>query len=87
MFEVDRIFSNTDHRTVDRQWFFSAREGTLGPYRTRLDAEKKLREFIGICIKNGETGGRGQKNNPSEIVPFKDAIACQLQLQGDIHWV
>ncbi|HEY8218626.1 MAG TPA: hypothetical protein VIF86_00850 [Methylobacter sp.] len=40
MFEVDRTFSQRNAETGLMEWFFSAREGILGPFHSKKEAEK-----------------------------------------------
>lgn len=58
MFEVKRIFCQTNNDTQLPEWFFQAREGVIGPYESREVAEKVLQGFIAHCQARGSDGGR-----------------------------
>jgi hypothetical protein len=58
MFEINRIFSTRNSDTGMMDWFFSAREGIIGPYSSKEQATKDLQEFVQLCIKVGDDGGR-----------------------------
>jgi hypothetical protein len=63
LFKADRIFSEQNHKTGIREWFFQAREGMIGPYETREVAERMMKEFIARCIANRDDGGRSKKSD------------------------
>ena len=53
MFEIDRTFSCRNPRTGVMDWFFSAREGIYGPYTSKAQATKYLKEFMNqlhLCL-------------------------------------
>ena len=58
MFKTDRIFScfNLDSGLTD--WFFNAREGICGPYSSKEEASKFLKEFTKKNIELCDDGGR-----------------------------
>ena len=60
MFGSERVFSSRNNKTMEMEWFFSAREGIYGPYKSKEIAEKGLRLFIGDCIASGNDGRRSQ---------------------------
>ncbi len=74
MFEADRIYSHRNPKTGLIEWFFSAREGTFGPFQDKTIAQKELDAFIQHCIKAGDDGGRkkGKKNEGLSLVPMND---------------
>jgi hypothetical protein len=63
MFEVDRTFSQRNAETGLMEWFFSAREGILGPFHSKKEAEKAIETFINFNIKNNDDGGRSPSRN------------------------
>ena len=84
MFTVDRVFSLKNHKTGMTDWYFQAREGNVGPYQSKQQAEAMLKEFIQTCIRLGHTGGRGGENQQAQI-----AIQNYLNYgaKGQIQWV
>ena len=48
--EIDRTFS-FPNPTGLMEWFFNAREGVFGPYRSKNEASLTLKAFIKHCIK------------------------------------
>ena len=58
MFEVDRTFSQRNNETGLVEWFFSAREGVLGPFQSKQQAKKAMDEFIQFNQKTNDDGGR-----------------------------
>lgn len=63
MFEADRTFSQRNAETGLMEWFFSAREGILGPFHSKNEAEKAIQTFINFNIKNNDDGGRSSKRS------------------------
>jgi hypothetical protein len=61
--EIDRIFSFPNPDTGLMEWFFNAREGIFGPYRSKNEASLSLKAFIKHCIKMDYDGGR---TNPEQ---------------------
>lgn len=61
MFEVDRTFSQRNNETGLVEWFFSAREGVLGPFQTKQQASKAMDEFISFNKKTNDDGGRNSE--------------------------
>jgi hypothetical protein len=64
MFSADRIFSNRNASTGRLEWYFSAREGDLGPYGSRDVAEEMSTAFVARCLAAGDDGGRSKKASP-----------------------
>lgn len=60
MFSTNRLFRERNPATGSMDWFFMAREGTMGPYASRKIAETALAEFKERCMRLGSTGGRSQ---------------------------
>jgi hypothetical protein len=55
------------------EWFFSAREGSFGPFASKEIATRELQAFISHCIKNGDDGGRsGKKTTKLSLEPMHD---------------
>jgi hypothetical protein len=63
MFEIDRIFSQRNSKTGLMEWFFSAREGVLGPFENKAQAQNALKVFADFNIKNNDDGGRSSTGN------------------------
>lgn len=86
MFSPNRIFSTHNQKTGSIEWYFQAREGNVGPYGTRQQAELMLKKFIETCIELHQTGGRGQESKNST-----DALQLQsllnYEFKGDLHWI
>jgi hypothetical protein len=62
MFNPDRIFSQRNTVTGEIEWFFSAREGTFGPYANRVASKKILDGFVAQRIAGNDDGGRNAKS-------------------------
>ena len=45
MFKVERIYCQTNIKTSLQEWFFSAREGDVGPFSSKEKATKALLEY------------------------------------------
>jgi len=75
MFEIDRIFSQSNPKTGMMEWYFSAREGLFGPFSSREKATQELNSFVKNAIKTGDDGGRkkGKKSaDKLSLVPMHD---------------
>ena len=57
-FEIDRTFSFRNPDAGLMEWFFNAREGICGPYSSKEEASKFLKEFIKKNIELCDDGGR-----------------------------
>jgi hypothetical protein len=55
----DRIFSREGSLNGGLEWFFSVRDGILGPFPSRSDAAYALIKYIKFCVETGFTGSRG----------------------------
>jgi hypothetical protein len=86
MFTPDKIFATQNQKAGKPEWYFQAREGNVGPYETRNQAELMLKKFIETCIELGYSGGRKQesKNSPAAV---KIQSFLHYELKGDLHWV
>jgi len=65
MFDVDRIFYISNKENGKVEWYFQAREGNSGPYKSKKEAQLMLQAFIKECIEYGDTGGREPKEAQS----------------------
>lgn len=72
MFKADRIFHQRNPRSGEVEWYFQAREGLIGPYKSRDIAEKMLKAFIERCIAAGDDGGRSQKKTGLTLEKVED---------------
>ncbi len=78
MFEVDRTFSCRNPDTGLMDWFFSAREGVYGPYSSKEQATKHLKEFIKYCMEKGDDGGRAdQSSGRLTLMPKEYSLVAQ----------
>jgi len=75
-FEIDRTFSFRNPDTGLMEWFFNAREGIYGPYRSKNETSLSLKEFIKHCIQMDDDGGR---TNPEQkqfsLIPRTEYVA------------
>ncbi|WP_036281702.1 hypothetical protein [Methylomicrobium lacus] len=68
MFYAERVYTQRNPTTGIMEWFFLAREGNFGPYRSKEEAKERLSKFICFCIMNNDDGGRGAgKNNGLQL--------------------
>ena len=67
MFELDRTFCQRNEDTGLMDWYFNAREGVYGPYRSKQIAEKELKIFINRHKIDNDDGGRKIGKKPSAI--------------------
>ena len=58
MFESDRLFSQTNTITGLPQWFFHSREGEVGPFISKAQAQYAMHEYARFNADNGHDGGR-----------------------------
>jgi hypothetical protein len=56
--ETQRIFSQSNPATGVDEWYFLAREGTMGPYGSREYAKQMLIKFKAQCQRSMPNGGR-----------------------------
>jgi hypothetical protein len=79
MFESDRIFSSRNPNTGVMEWFFNARDGIYGPYGSKEQTTKALKEFIQHCLNSADDGGR-TKPGPGRlsIIPKECSQATKL---------
>ncbi len=62
MLKAERIFYITNQRNGKIEWYFKAREGDVGPYKSAEQAQSVLKEYIAECIEQGNSGGRNPKD-------------------------
>jgi hypothetical protein len=55
--ETQRIFSQPNPATGVTEWYFLAREGTMGPYESREYAKQMLIKFKAYCQNASSKGG------------------------------
>lgn len=67
MFSVERVFCQLNVQTGLKDWLFSAREGNIGPFSSKSNAENALKEFIAFNIENGIDGGRNSGYKPLKL--------------------
>lgn len=75
MFGTNRVFSECNPKTGFTAWFFSAREGTFGPYPNRKIVVDALDAFVDKCIKQKDDGGRSKGITGFSLKPIADATA------------
>lgn len=85
MFAPNRIFSMHRIATGKTEWYFQAREGNIGPYPTKSQAELMLEKFIQTCIELGYAGGR-KWEHPNSPAAVKIRHILQYELKADLHW-
>ena len=75
-FKSDRTFSHRNLDTGLMEWFFNAREGIYGPFRSKIETSLSLKEFIKHCIDMDDDGGR---TNPEQkqfsLIPRTEYVA------------
>lgn len=86
MFKPERIFSSRNPNTGNSEWYFQAREGNVGPYKTRIQAELMLKKFIETCIELKHTGGRQQENKNSPATLELQSL-LHYEFKGDLNWI
>ena len=77
MFRAARVFSQRNPETGLIEWFFSAREGSCGPFRDMQSAAKALEAFIQNRKKYKDDGGRkiGDKKGQLSLEPMIDFVS------------
>ena len=76
MFKAERVYSSRNPHTGCVDWYFSAREGDLGPFDSKHGALKGLAEFIRNRVACGEDGGR------SDHIQFRLALVPRDDYAG-----
>ena len=85
MFKADRVFSVQNPINASNEWFFQAREGNIGPYGSKNQAELMLKNFIKSCVETEHTGGRGQDTRESSL-QFQSRSFFNYAISGTIPW-
>lgn len=62
MVASNRVFSTLNTKTGAIKWYFRSRGGDIGPFETKVQAMKFLKDFVHNCVQQGDTGGRGKAN-------------------------
>lgn len=71
MFELDRTFSQYSAKTGLTEWYFNAREGIYGPYRTKQKAAEGLEKFIKSRKLARDDGGRDSGKTKLTLMPLE----------------
>jgi hypothetical protein len=82
MFELDRTFCQSNSDTGLMEWYFNAREGVYGPYRTKQIAEKELKIFINRHKINNDDGGRKSGKKPLQLFTMPLDISLEPKSTG-----
>jgi hypothetical protein len=69
MFSANRVFSQLNSTTGAMEWYFSAREGVIGPYISKDYAQRMLEQFIKNCQDQHSDGGRQKAAQVSQPKP------------------
>jgi hypothetical protein len=78
MFVIDRAFSQRNLDTGVMEWFFDVREGVYGPYSSKEQTSKLLKEFIKHHMAMGDDGGRIKKEQKRlSIMPKEYPVAAK----------
>ena len=75
MFLTDRTFSCFIFDSGMTGWFFNTREGICGPYSSKEEASKFLKEFIKKRVAVCDDGGRiNPEQKQFSIIPKEKSI-------------
>lgn len=78
----DRFFQ------VNGQWFFAAREGDIGPFRSREQAKREAEAYIKARNMNGGAGPRAvpdRRTNPT-VIPgyvYRSVLSMEEQVEPE----
>ena len=72
-FRAGRFFYQSFITGEASGWFFNAREGAFGPFKTKLEAQFELELFIHRCIEENKSGGR-----LAEVVDVATEVAEEI---------
>jgi hypothetical protein len=66
MINIKRVFStiNTNNGAMTMSWYFHAREGKIGPFKSYGEALNIMHHFIQKAIGSGDRGGRSKSEIP-----------------------
>jgi hypothetical protein len=67
MFKAERMYCQANPRTGVQDWYFSSREGNIGPFASKESVKKALEEFVKFNIDNACDGGRGSANKKTKL--------------------
>jgi hypothetical protein len=84
MFRSARLFSLTNHKTGAQEWFFSSREGDIGPFYCEDKAEYALREFVNFNIEMNNYGGRPANIPNISKKTLNERINCLMADQNTL---
>ena len=85
MFKVDRIFSCRNPKIGIIEWYFQAREGNVGPYHSKQQADFMLKKFIQTCIELGYWGGRKEEDKYGTL-HLQIQNFLNYEVKGEINW-
>ncbi len=76
---------------INGQWYFSAREGEIGPFRTRHQAESEVRAYI-MARQAGEAARGKLRRDVSEptVIPgyiYRSVLSLQQRVADDRYLV
>ncbi len=78
MFQAKRVYGQANISTGTHEWFFSAREGEVGPFHCEEEAVKAFNNYIKSNIENGCDGGRSSgKHTKFSLLP-NDSLIVNL---------
>lgn len=89
--DLTKSFFRTNDRffQVNGQWFFSAREGEIGPFRTREQARREAMAYIRAREINEHAPRRkARPDNRTEptVIPgyvYRSVLSMEQQVSGD----
>lgn len=90
MFEAKRLYCQTDFRTGAQNWYFSSREGAVGPFSTKQKAANALDEFIKFNDESANHSGRNfahieDKINKLTGIGDNGSHLALVPIEGWIH--
>ncbi len=75
MFKAERMYCQANPRTGMQDWFFSSREGNIGPFASKESVKKALEEFVKFNIDNGCDGGRNSAKKTTLTLTPNDSLS------------
>jgi hypothetical protein len=83
--QMSRSFRSPERYVqVNGQWFFAAREGEIGPFRTRAQAEREAVAYIRARQQTTSGGGRLVRKDPSRGLPGY-VYRCILSMEKPVQ--
>ena len=64
MINIKRVFSTINTNNGAMSWYFHAREGKIGPFKSYGEALNIMHHFIQKAIGSGDRGGRSKSEIP-----------------------